>query len=265
MSINSEMVSSISIRQTAKNDFPASVSVDYAEVDKDFSSSITARVSEEDNVSGVLTTRHKKVNDDLQAKLNIKNEYKKPKRPSLVVTETVLTFLRAIFHENYENGNWHMDPLEEMYIRDQYPEDIKESGIKPGIVTGKQGGMRYGLNSLGELNFLPMQRDRINTMHGDDEVLSGNMNLKTISPISVESEELAYLTMISINKFVSHLIGVNGIAHIHCMGYQDTVPEDMSSEIKLWSTQVMLEFVINVPFATTNLGDRLEDITLKGG
>lgn len=230
------MVSSISIRQTVENDLPA-----------------------------VITAKHTEVNEDIKAELKISNPYKRPKRPSIIVTETVLTFLRAVFYENYQKGNWHMDPETEMYIRDKYPEDITESGVKPGIVTGQQGGIRFGLNSLGELNFIPLQRNRINTLHGDDDIMSGNMNLKTISPISVESEELAYLTMLSLNKFVSHLIGVNGIAHLHCLGYQDTVPEDTSSEIKLWSTQVMLEFVVNVPFATTNFGDSLEEITFEGG
>lgn len=257
------MESSISIKQTAENDFESTIFIDQP---RDIVSSISVRRNDNEDIESVLTTKHPEGVSELEVTMRIMNEYPRPKRPTKIVTETVLTFLRAVFDDNYKKGNWHLDPVNEMYIRDHYPENIGDSGVKPGIVTGKQGGVRQGIRGLGELNFIPMDPKNINQFHGDDEILSGNMNLKTISPVRAESEDMAYLTMLSINKFVNYLIGVNGIAHIHSVGYQDTMPEDSSSEVKLWATQVMLEFVIRVPFSSIDLeGTTLESIEFQGG
>ena len=202
---------------------------------------------------------------DLNASIEIKNDPPRMRRPDSIAARTVLTFLRAVFDENYQKGNWHLDPEKEMYIRRSFPENVKEVGIKPGIVLGNQGGIRQGARGLGELNYIPMDTQRVQTLYGDDEIFSGNMNLKAISPVNIESKDIAYRAMISINKFGQHLMGVNGMFHVHCLGYQDTVPEDVSSEIKIWATPVMVEYVIRVPYVSSIMGDRLERIHANAG
>jgi hypothetical protein len=204
-----------------------------------------------------------KGSSDLTSSIRVANEYDRPKRPGSIVSNVLIVFMRAIFDENYQNGNWHLDPKEEMYIRDNWPENTDKNGIKPAIVEGKISGVRPALESLGEENFLPIDSKMVNTLHGTDDVYTGRLSLKCISPVKAESEDMAFLCMISINKFVKHLIGVKGIAHIHALGYSQAQPEDLSSEVKLWGTETSIEFVVKLPYSSIQFGERLEGIELK--
>lgn len=198
---------------------------------------------------------------DLNGKIKIANEYLKPKKPGKIVSNILIIFLRAVFDENFKKGHWHMDPKDEMYIRNHYPEDPNDSGIKPGIVEGQTGGVMRGIRYLGEVNFLPMQTRNLSTMGANDEIFSGEVTLKAISTVKEEAEEIAYLCNLSINMFVAELIGAKGIAHIDSRGYQKARPSDISTEVKLWESIVPVEYVIRIPYSSTRLdGDRLEDV-----
>ncbi len=61
---------------------------------------------------------------DLNASIEIKNDPPRMRRPDSIAARTVLTFLRAVFDENYQKGNWHLDPEKEMYIRRSFPENV---------------------------------------------------------------------------------------------------------------------------------------------
>jgi|Wag4MinimDraft_13_1082653.scaffolds.fasta_scaffold00010_29 hypothetical protein len=199
----------------------------------------------------------------LKSSIQINKAYNTPKRPGRIVSDTLIVFMRAIFDQNYQTGNWHLNPKEEMYIRNNWPENTDKNGVKPAIVEGKISGVRPALETLGEENFLPIHSKMINTVHGTDDIYTGRLSLKCISPVKSESEDMAFLCMVSINKFVKHLIGLKGIAHIHALGYSQAQPEDLSSEVKLWGTETSIEYVIKLPYSSVQFGDRLEGIELN--
>jgi len=199
----------------------------------------------------------------LNSTIQVTKPYDTPKRPGSIVSNVLIVFMRAIFDQNYQVGNWHLDPKEEMYIRDNWPENTNKNGVKPAIVEGKISGVRPALESLGEENFLPIHSKMVNTAHGTDDIYTGRLSLKCISPVKAESEDMAFLCMISINKFVKHLIGLKGIAHIHALGYSQAQPEDLSSEVKLWGTETSIEYVIKLPYSSVQFGERLEGIELN--
>lgn len=201
--------------------------------------------------------------ENVECSIKIANEYKTPIRPGSIVSNVLIVFMRAIFDQNFKSGNWHLNPKTEMYIRDNWPENTDKNGIKPAIVEGKISGVRKAIESLGEENFIPIQSKMVNTLHGTDDIYAGNLSLKCISPVKSESEDIAFLCMMSINKFVKHLIGVKGIAHIHATGYSQVQPEDLSSEVKLWGTETSIEYVIKLPYSSIQFGDRLEDVELN--
>lgn len=185
----------------------------------------------------------------------------KPTKPSDIVAETLLVFLRAIFDENYKKGNWHLDPKNEMYIRMEFPQDIQKLGSKPGIIVGKSASVSRGIHYLGEHNYIPMQMQNINAFNGSDEIFSGRLNIITHSVVEEEAEDVAYLIMLSINRFADEILGINGIAHIDADGYTDASPSSVSVDYKYWQSQVPIMFVIKIPYGMRNMqGDTLENI-----
>lgn len=191
------------------------------------------------------------MSEEVSSEVTVNKKYNKPKKPAKIVSDTLIIFLRAVFDNNFKEGNWHLSPKEDMYIRQQYPENVKKVGVKPGIVAGKRGGTQRGINFLGEQNFIPMPRRNLSTFSGSDDAFTGQVSLRAVSPVKDESEDIAYLSMISINKFVEDILGVKGIAHIDAQGYNNAQPFEVSTEHKLWGSEIPIRYAIKIPYATT--------------
>ena len=164
--------------------------------------------------------------------------------PNVVALRTVLLFLQDIFEYNYEQGNWYMNPEKEMYIREEYPQDLKKTGIKPGVVLDEYGGIRRAVEFLGSHGFKPMRRRNLNQYHMNQEVWQGNLILKVISENESEAEQLGYLTIHSINQYIDHLLGRHGLIWVNANRVSEAKPYKVSSEYKTWACDIQLEFVI---------------------
>lgn len=169
-------------------------------------------------------------------------------------------FLREIFKTNFQNGNWYIDP-EEMYIREDYPEDPERAGIKPGVVVGEYGAVKRGVHFAGEVGYMPTKMAFLDQYRYNSEVYSGTLTLKAISTAENECESIAYLSMLSANNYADYIIGTDGIIHIDVLGYSAVSPYKTSSKHKLWQSDLNLQYVINLDYVRgLNEGTVLEDI-----
>ena len=164
--------------------------------------------------------------------------------PQLVVLRTLVLFLRDIYKQNYEKGNWYMDPETEMYIREEYPDNVEKTGLKPGVVLDGMGAIQRATPFLGLVGYKSIPNSWIGQRRMNQEVFRGNLILKCFSPEEEEAAQLGFLTMHSINEYADYIMGKHGIIHIDSSQTKKAEPYDVSSAYKQWASDVVVEFVI---------------------
>lgn len=169
----------------------------------------------------------------------------KIQHPNKIVSVELIKFLRAIFKQNYEAGNWHMDPKTQMYIREDYPEDDKERGIKPGFVVSEYGSVNKGVDYLSKVGYDPMEMRGLLNGHTNEEVFSGRFSVSGVSEAQDEAQSLAYLALISIDQFIGHLVGKRGIHFINALNYTKPQPFKKSSRYNLWESKIPIDYAIS--------------------
>ena len=164
--------------------------------------------------------------------------------PNKIVSVEMIKFFREIFKQNFESGNWHIDPETQMYIREDYPEDPQQKGVKPGIVVGEYGQVNKR-NFLGQVNYSPTSRKDLSTVNRSQQVFNGQFSLSAISEARNEAQTLAYLTLISLDHFLGHLVGSRGIHHLNAQSYSRASSFKQSSQHNLWESKIPVEYVIS--------------------
>ena len=196
--------------------------------------------------------------------LTIKRDIDFPKKPSEQVAHVIIEFLNDIFQENFDRGNFHLNPRTEMYIRDEYPQDVEESGIKPAIIFDEGGSVTEKIPYVGQVGYIPMSRWNLHTIRGNDEVYQGRIRIRTLSTAEEEAEDLAYLTYLSLKEYADFVVGKSGITDIIHQGFSKATPMEVSSDYEFWGCTVDLGYIITLLHSRINLeGDRLEVIGLK--
>ncbi len=144
--------------------------------------------------------------------------------PMHEVTGVIIAHLKDVFKENYDKGNFYLNPETEMYIRADFPENDEDIGFKPGIVLKTMGGLFDHTPLAMDQGFFMQEKLQHLNQEMYDDIYSGIITLQAIAQFDQEAVNLAYLTMISINKFRVYLVGNKGIADIHATQFSDSYP-----------------------------------------
>jgi hypothetical protein len=171
--------------------------------------------------------------------------------PMHAVSTVILKHIQEVFEENYQLGNFYLNPKIDMYIRADYPEDDSDVGFKPGVVLKTVGGLEDETPSLGQQGHMPQPRSNYSTVQGYDDIYRGACTLQAIAQYEKEALTIAYLALLSINKFKPYLIGQEGIADIHAVGLSDTYPYRAGSYIDAFASDVQVRYAKREAFSTT--------------
>jgi len=165
--------------------------------------------------------------------------------PNKIVSVELIKFLREIFKQNYEAGNWHMNPESQMYIREDYPEDEQERGVKPGLIVSEYGQVSNGVDYLSKVGYDPMNMQSLLNGYSSEEVFSGRFSVSGLSEAQDEAQSLAYLTLLSTRNFISHIVGKRGIHFINALSYSKPKPFKKNSRYILWESKIPIDYAIS--------------------
>ena len=141
----------------------------------------------------------------------------------MLYREFYLCTLKSVA-ENFALGNFYLNPETEMYIRADFPEADSDVGFKPGIIIKTVGGLNDETPGIGQQGYISQLREYYPTVEGYDDLYTGTCVLQAVAQHEQEALNIAYLTMLSINKFKSHLLGREGIVDVHAMSLSDVYP-----------------------------------------
>ncbi len=180
--------------------------------------------------------------------------------PMESIAKTILAHIQEVFKHNYEEGNFDLNPETEMYIRADYPESDQEVGLKPSIVVRGLGGLQDYRLSIGVHNFLSIERSVLEQNWEHDDVYVGQIIFRTIAEKDSEALTLAYLTMLSINKFKHYLFGKNGIIDIHATNISDSQPYKAGGHYDAFACEVQVQYAMVGGFNTTSTRPIIEGV-----
>ena len=176
------------------------------------------------------------------------------KTPMHAVTGVLLTHLTEVFAENFASGNFYLDPATDMYIRSDFPEADKNVGFKPGVVVKTIGGMQDQTNSLGDQGYAYQTRYNFVETEQYDDIYAGAITLQVITQYDQEALSLAYLVMLSINKFTRHLVGKEGITFLKAEQFTDAYPYKAGSHPDAFASDVQIRYAKRESFITSKEG-----------
>lgn len=162
--------------------------------------------------------------------------------PMHAVTGVLLNHLKEVFAENHEKGNFHLDPETDMYIRADFPEADSNAGFKPGIVLKTVGGMQDQTPGIGEQGYAYQTRMSFVSSEAIDDIYGGAITLQAISQYDQEALTLAYLVMVSINKFTRYLVGNQGITFVRAEQFTDSYPYKAGSHLDAFASDVQIRY-----------------------
>lgn len=162
--------------------------------------------------------------------------------PMHSVSSLVLRHIKEVFAENYSKGNFHLDPETDMYIRADFPEADSDVGFKPGVVLKTVGGMQDQTPGLGEQGYAYQTRMSFVSSEGIDDIYGGSITLQAISQYDQEVMTLAYLVMLSINKFTRYLVGQDGVTFIRADQFSDSYPYKAGSHLDAFASDVQIRY-----------------------
>lgn len=183
--------------------------------------------------------------------------------PMHAVSRVLLAHIKDVFKQNYKEGNFYLDPTTEMYIRADFPESDEDVGFKPGVVIKTVGGLQDATMGIGEQGYISQLRSRYPTYEGHDDLYTGTCTLQTVAQYDQEALRLAYLAMLSINKFKSYIVGKEGLVDVHALGIGDSYPYKAGSYHDAFASDIQVRYAKREAFLTTKGDIPLTDVTSK--
>lgn len=183
--------------------------------------------------------------------------------PMHVVSRVLLMHVKEVFAENYALGNFYLNPETEMYIRADFPEADSDVGFKPGIIIKTVGGLNDETPGIGQQGYIPQLREYYPTIEGYDDLYTGTCVLQAVAQHEQEALNIAYLTMLSINKFKSHLLGREGIVDVHAMSLSDVYPYRAGAYVDAFASDIQVRYAKREAFTTTKGEVPLTKINIK--
>lgn len=158
--------------------------------------------------------------------------------------------IKEVFVENHGLGNFYLNPETEMYIRADFPEADSDVGFKPGVIIKTVGGLEDSTPGIGPQGYISQLREHFPTVEGYDDLYSGTCILQAVAQHEQEALNIAYLTMLSINKFKSHLLGREGIADVHATNLSDAYPYRAGAYPDAFASDIQVRYAKREAFTT---------------